>query len=135
MSFYELEHTADIIVHVSGETLKEVFSSAGTALMHIMYCGGTGTTIKKTISLSEPDIDTLMHDFLSELLFLSECDNIVFSTIEVSISGPNLEATLLGEPFNSERHAGGMEVKGISCSGLHIVKDENGYILDILFDV
>lgn len=135
MSFYERDHTADIIMQVSEKTLEDLFSSAGLALMHIMYRNVTGTTTEKTIFLSEPDRDTLMHDFLSELLFVSECDNIVFSTITITLSGCDLVATLRGEPFNQDRHAGGMEVKGISYSGLHIVKDEDGYTLDILFDV
>ncbi len=135
MSYSFREHTADIIVHITGKTLEEIFREAGTALMDVMFKKRTGTGIHRTVSLQDPDPDTLLFDFLSELLFLSDSENIVFSSIVVSFSGSCLNAILDGEPFSPDRHAGGMEVKGISFSGLHIVKDEDGYTLDILFDV
>ncbi|MBN1167644.1 MAG: archease [Methanospirillaceae archaeon] len=135
MSYSFRDHTADIIVHITGKTLDDIYSEAGTALMDIMYGKSTGTGIQRTVSLKNSDPDTLLFDFLSELLFLSDSENIVFSSIVVSLSLPCLNATLDGEPFSPDRHAGGMEVKGISLSGLHIVKDEDGYTLDILFDV
>jgi len=44
-------------------------------------------------------------------------------------------AELTGEQFDPLRHSGGSEVKGISYSGLAIMHDKNGYMLEIIFDV
>jgi SHS2 domain-containing protein len=66
---------------------------------------------------------------------VSEVESLVFFNASVSIHGSRLTAELSGEPFDPIRHAGGSEVKGISYSGLSIIHDANGYMLDIIFDV
>lgn len=79
--------------------------------------------------------ESLLLDFLSEVLFVSEVDGLVFCCAEVHIGGTQIHALLDGEPFDPARHAKGTEVKGISYSGMSIRKDAKGYMLDILFDV
>ena len=90
---------------------------------------------RRTIELDAENTEDLLIDFLSEVLFLSEVDYLVFSSINVHLASNHLRALLVGEPFDPERHRGGTEIKGISYSGLKIVKGDEGYVLDILFDV
>jgi SHS2 domain-containing protein len=85
--------------------------------------------------LDAEDPESLLRDFLSEVLFIAEVDGLVFSCAEIRITGNHLVALLGGEPFDRRRHALGTEVKGISYSGLAITHDANGYMLDIVFDV
>lgn len=135
MSIEELEHTADIRVRVSAPTLGELFSEAARALMIVMYgCPGKGGR-SMDVSARGHDIESLMHAFLSELLYLSEVEGVVFSGAEIMIEGNALEGTVKGEPFSLEVHSGGQGVKGISFSGLSIVHEEGSYILDVIFDV
>lgn len=135
MSFVELPHTADIKIRASAPTPDALFSEAFAALMQVMYGKDRRGGVLREVSLEAPDRESLMLDFLSETLFLSEVDGLVFSRAEVRITGNSLHATLDGEAFDPSRHAGGSEVKGISWSGLSITHDTNGYMLDILFDV
>jgi SHS2 domain-containing protein len=135
MSFVELPHTADIRILVKSESLEGLFSESAVAMMTIMY-GLTGSgIISRTIFIESDTIENLMMDFLAEVLFLSEVDGLVFSSATVSLSGNRLHATLLGEQFNPDKHRAGTEIKGISYSGLRILKEDTGYVLDILFDV
>jgi SHS2 domain-containing protein len=69
------------------------------------------------------------------VLFVSEVEGLVFSDARIRINGFSLIAEVDGEPFDPARHSGGTEVKGISYSGLAIMHDANGYMLDIIFDV
>jgi SHS2 domain-containing protein len=135
MPFEELPHQADVRVRVTADSCDALFAEAARAMFAIMYvaCGEGG--IERRISVSAPDRSQLMVDFLSELLFVSEVDRVVFSSFEVAVRGTTLEAVARGEPFSPERHRGGMEIKGVSYSGLRFFRDGEEFCSEILFDV
>jgi SHS2 domain-containing protein len=135
MSFEEISHTADIKIRVRAPTLEALFSETLNAMMQIIYGIDRGGCIHKEIEIESSGNESLLADFLSEVLFISEVENLVFSDADIKINGLHLSAELTGEQFDPVRHSGGSEVKGISYSGLEITNDTNGYMLDIIFDV
>ncbi|MCK9278370.1 MAG: archease [Methanoculleus sp.] len=135
MSFEELDHTADVLMRVRGATITEIFSDAGRAMFHIMYGPCEDRGIVRQISLEAEDLESLLIDYLSELLFITDVENIVFCTFEVDIQGTRLSAAIRGEPFDPARHSAGALIKGISYFGLEIVKEEEAYVVDIIFDI
>jgi len=135
MSFEEIPHTADIKIHVTALTLEALFSETFKALMQVMYGTTRGSGTVREIRIESTDNESLLADFLSEVLFVSEVEGLVFSDARIRINGFSLIAEVTGEPFDPARHSGGTEVKGISYSGLAIMHDANGYMLDIIFDV
>ena len=135
MSFLELSHTADVKIRVRAPTLNALFSEACMALMQVMYGKDRKPGICKEITLDAPDTRSLVSDFLSEILFISEVESLVIARADVKIEKQHLTAILEGEPFDPLRHNQGTEVKGISYSGMLIEKETNGYLLEILFDV
>ena len=135
MSFEEIAHTADVKIRARAPTLEALFSETFKALMQVMYGATRSGGIRREIRIESPDNESLLADFLSEVLFVSEVEGLVFLLARISINGTQLTAELTGEPFDPVRHSGGSEVKGISYSGLSITHDANGYMLDIIFDV
>ncbi|WP_292517613.1 archease [Methanoculleus sp.] len=135
MSFEELEHTADVLMRVRGADLAEIFAEAGRAMFHVMYGPCEDRGITREVSLEAGSLETLLIDYLSELLFITEVENTVFCTFDVDIQGTRLSATARGEPFDPARHSGGTLVKGISYFDLEIVKEEKGYVVEIIFDI
>jgi SHS2 domain-containing protein len=135
MSFVELSHTADVRIQVRAPTLDVLFSDAFSALMQTVFGKDRRGGCTKEIRIEAADTETLLMDFLSEALFISEVEGRVFAGASVVTDGKSLAAVLDGEPFDRSRHSAGTEVKGISYSGLAVTRDENGYMLDILFDV
>jgi SHS2 domain-containing protein len=135
MSFTELPHTADVKIRARAPTLEALFSEAFNALMQVMYGKDRKGRVSRELTLESADNEALLTDFLSEVLFISEVDGLVFSHASIRINDGTLHAVLEGEPFDQGRHAGGSEVKGISYSGMSITHDTNGYMLDIIFDV
>jgi SHS2 domain-containing protein len=73
--------------------------------------------------------------FLSELLFLTETEYIVFSKYDITIEPEKVYGEVLGVEFDPTLHSGGIGVKGISYSNLRIQKRENTYILTIIYDI
>ncbi len=135
MSYEELDHTADIRLRVKSPTPESLFAETAIAMMEIIYGESRPGEVERTIELEAGNTENLLLDFLSEVIFLSEVEYLVFSSATVHITGNSLRALLAGEPFDPERHRGGTEIKGVSYSGLRIVKEDEGYVLDILFDV
>jgi SHS2 domain-containing protein len=135
MSFSEVPHTADVRIRATSPTLEGLFSDCFLALMQVMYGKNRGTGVAREISVAGSDTEALLLDFLSESLFVSEVDGLVFSHAEVTFGDEGLHAALSGEPFDRAKHAGGTEVKGISYSGLVVRRDANGYMAEIVFDV
>jgi SHS2 domain-containing protein len=135
MSFVEVSHTADVKIQATAPTLELLFSEAVAALMQVLYGPDRHGGMKREITIDAEDRESLLRDFLSEVLFIAEVDGLVFSGADISIDECHLRAVLDGEPFDRSRHALGTEVKGISYSGLAITHDANGYMLDIVFDV
>lgn len=139
MSIEELEHTADIRFRIRAPTLEGLFAEAARALMETLY-GSTAGPIAGTraVEVEAADREALLHDFLSEVLFLAEAENLVFAGAEVVIdAGPpwTARAELPATPFDPARHAGGTEVKGIAYFDLAIAEAGSGLDLEVVFDV
>ena len=119
MSFEELDHTADVLMRIRGETLNELFSDAGRAMFHVMYgspCEDRGTV--RQITLEAEDLESLLIDYLSELLFIADAESFVFCTFDVDLQGNRLSATLRGEPFDLARTPGERSSRVYRISGL-----------------
>jgi SHS2 domain-containing protein len=134
MTIEELTHTADVRIRVKAPSIAALFAEAARGMMQVMYGGCDEGTVQEKLTLEADDREELLHDFLSELLYLSDVRNLVYCRFQVKLENTHLSATLEGVPFDRERHLG-IEIKGVSYYGLQIVKEEESYATDILFDV
>ena len=112
MPYEEREHTADILMHVWAPDIISLFTDCGHALMETMYRGSARPECSYSFTVTGTDYEQLLQAFLSELLCLTEIENVVFSEIVVTLGEGILTADLRGEPFDREIHGGGTEVKG-----------------------
>lgn len=135
MSIEELDHTADVMLRVRASTIEALFSEAAKGMFQIMHGGCEGSSRTVTFTIHAPDLEELVQEFLSELLYLSEVQEVVFCHCEVTLHEMSLTATASGIPFSRSQHRGGKEIKGISYSGLTIVKEHESYGMDVIFDV
>ena len=74
-----------------------------------------------------------MVDFLQELLFVHDTEDLVLSEFDVKTDGKTLEAVVRGEKFDEKKHSKRSVVKGVTYHRLEF-DDQNGS-LTILFDV
>jgi len=131
-----MEHTADALFHIVSDTLEGLFEDAAKAMFYTIYgVENSKEEIIQHFCISADSLETLLRDFLSELLFVTDTEQAVFTRFSVKIDGYTLDCTAYGELFDYDLHSGGTEVKGVSYSGLNIVKQKNRYVLDIIFDV
>jgi len=135
MSYEVLEHTADVRFRVRGRSLAEAFSEAARAVSETRAPNCTPAGVVRRIEVESGDAESLLADFLSEILYLSDAESIAFCSFEVDIRGNSLTALGRGEEFRREKHGGGAEIKGISYSGLSIYKEGESYVLEFIADV
>jgi protein archease len=135
MTYEVLDHTADVRFRVRGRTLPEAFAEAARAVFETMTPNCTLEGVVRRVEVEAEDTESLLADFLSELLYLSDADSIAFCSFEVEIRGNRLTALCRGEEFRREKHGGGAEIKGISYSGLSIYREGESYVLEIIADV
>ena len=88
------------------------------------------------IKLEAPDLEQLLVDFLSELLFLNSAKNLVFGFIKVELDEKNnsLSARVFGEKYNISKHKVGAEIKAVTYHMLE-VKKKKPYSVQVLFDI
>src|SRR5665648_684311 len=79
-----IEHTADAKFVAYGNDICNVFENAALAMFEVMLDTASVQPLQSCdIVLSANRLDELLHDWLSELLFLFEVDGIAFSDFNV----------------------------------------------------
>jgi SHS2 domain-containing protein len=134
--FEILEHKADLKIRVFGKDLKELFENAMIGLFEsAQYESETKPTekIKREIKISSSDLPSLLVDFLSEVLYLSEVNQEVYNKIMVKkLDEKNIEGILSGKKLKRM----GVVIKGVTYHDLDIhQKEEGSWEATILFDI
>ncbi len=136
-----LEHTADIKFLAYGRTLEELFENAALAMFNVMIDTGkvSGETAKE-VFLKSSDLESLLVDWLSELLYLFEVDEIVFRKFQVKEirdegSEYSITARASGEKFYPESHPFETEIKAVTYNQLEIEKTADGWKAQVVVDI
>lgn len=132
--FEEVAHTADLALRVWAPTLGAVFAEAAAGMFHLLGCeaGDAGSPVQREVELEAPDVETLLVDWLSELLYLSETFGECYHRFRVDLIG---EGRLRGHVAG---HAGAealQDIKAVTYSYLSIEEGERGLETTLTFDV
>ncbi len=136
------DHTADVQARCWGRSLEEAFNQTAYSLMATITpdLKRISSNIEKKIKIEAEDKEALLFDFLSELLYIFDVDELVFNTIKVQIIKESedlfvLNALLRGEKFDVSKHEIGVEVKAITYSFMEIAESKNRVEISIVFDI
>ncbi|MFA4955822.1 MAG: archease [Candidatus Methanoperedens sp.] len=130
--FEYLYHIADAKFKAYGSTLEEAYENAALAMFNIMInTSGLGVCESRDIEVESPDIKGLLVEWLSELLYLFEVDEIIFSefkiiSIEKTNDGFSLKGKASGEPIDLSRHNFDTQVKAVTFHDLQVESDKTG---------
>ena len=95
-----IDHTADIAIKASGKTLAEAFENAAKGMFDIITDKSEIESVGQYgIELEAPDLEQLLVDWLSELLFINTSQNLVFGFFKVELDEKKkkLSAKIFGE--------------------------------------
>ena len=136
MKSYEIiDHTADVAIKAFGKTLSEAFENAAKAMFDIITDNSEIESVGQyDIKLAASDLEQLLVDWLSELLFLNSAKNLVFGSFKVKIDKNHLSAQVFGEEYSKSKHKMGVEIKAVTYHMLE-VGDKEPYYAQVLFDI
>ncbi len=129
-----IDHTADMMVKAFGENLEECFGNAAFALFdQTVDLSGIGTSEETDIRVSGIDDEDRLYSFLSEMLFIEDCDNLILKEFEVCFEGDDVICHARGETLDRSRHRIKSEVKAVTYHMMDVDRDEPS--VTVLFDV
>jgi SHS2 domain-containing protein len=138
MKPYELiDHTADVLLKAYGKNLSEAFENAAKGMFDIITDKSEIESIGQyRIQLEADDLEQLLVDWLSELLFLNSAKNLVFGFFKVDIDEKrtSLTADVFGERYSLSKHKMGVEVKAVTYHMLE-VRNKKPFHVQVLFDI
>ena len=137
MAAYEtFEHESDIGIRGFGGSIEEAFENAAVALYYVMVnTGKIATKETRVVTVSAPDRELLLVEWLNALLSLSDIERMVFSKFEVKIKDMLLTGTVWGEPLDRARHEAHVEVKGATYHLLSVKEQDGRYTAQCVVDV
>ena len=135
--YRQLPHTADLAWRLWGQDLPEFFENAGRALSATLtdrrYLRRRAT---REVSLTAGDREALLVDWLNHLLYLFDIKGFLGRDFRVTLPSPErLEARVIGERFDPDRHPAGTAVKAATFHQLSIEAAEDGWQATVVLDL
>lgn len=112
--------TADVAFEALGDTLEELFVAAAEASMNVMVddLGGIEEIECRRISLTAEAVDMLLFDFIQELIYLKDAEQLLLRVWRISIDRENadyrLQADVYGEVLDPVKHQLNVDVKAVT---------------------
>lgn len=121
MGYEQIEHTADVGLHVWAGGLEELFAEAALGLISVMGEASGPVDRAVHVQIEAPDAEALLVDWLSELLFLFEARDVVPAEMSVRLSRePWRLAGEVSGPRSSAFVQHGPAVKAVTYHGLRV---------------
>ena|SRR5687768_17172116 len=134
------DHTGDIGVRLTAPSLPELFREAALAFTDTLLRGALVTPdTSRDVHLAAPSLDDLMVEWLGEVLYWFEVQNVLTADATLSVTGSGdgweLRGALHGEPFDPARHPIQVLVKGITYHRLDVRETSGTWQTDVVFDI
>ena len=130
MKYKFFEHTADIIFEAYGRTLERLFEHSALATEEIMVDLKTLDAKEHyEILLDSDNLEDLLYDFLSELIYLKDSDGLLFNKFAVIITHEKkkykLFAQCYGEFIKRDKHELIQDAKAVTKHQFEIKQEKN----------
>lgn len=141
MPYQYLDHQADLGIRGIGATLEEAFGQGAQAMLDAM---ANTRLVRPQLQFEQQchavDIPSLLIEWLNELLYQREVNDVLFCSARVLCIGHQddewtLKGLAMGEPLDLDRHEVHTEVKAATYSGLDYVVSGGQHIVQCVVDL
>lgn len=133
--FKFLEHTADVKFQAFGRNSEEVFENSALALKDAIS-GKIKVKGKKekTINVEGGDYESLLYNFLEEIIYLLDAENFLISKIEkIKITELKLKAVILGDKAEDYKFTN--SVKAVTYNDMFVQEKNGKWTSQVVLDV
>ena len=140
--FLEKAVTADVAFEAYGKNLKEVFANAALATAETMVGTDAVTPrIQKVIKLQNKDVNALLIDFLNEIIYYKDAEQILLVRFDIDIKENKetgvhvLTAKIAGEPIDYKKHQLRADVKAATHHLLELKQHGKTWTARVVLDI
>lgn len=135
--FETFDHTADVGIIARGAGLGEALANAARAMFSLMVdLDRVEPREERRIEVEAEDVEGLLVNWLAELLYVSEVDNLMFSRFEMlEVSDTRVVARAAGEPLDLDRHDPKLMIKAVTRHMLEVAREDGGYRVRVILDI
>ena len=137
--FSYFETTADLGVEATGKSLEEAFKEGAKGLYNIMVdIDKVDKREAVEFEVEGESLEELLYNFLNELLFYTDVDNLVFSDFDIKIEKDDnyrLRCTAYGEKIDKKKHNIKEEVKAVTYHKMEIKQEDDGWKIRYIVDL
>ena len=134
--FEIVDHTADVAIIAYGDNMNQAFANAARALFSLITeIDDVEELLYRDIKLVAPDQESLLVEWLNQLIYLFDTENIIFKRFDITqLDNTQLKARSYGEKVDSAKHK--LKV-GVKATTYHMLKVDktNGCQVQVLFDI
>lgn len=137
MGYEHLDVSGDAGVRATGKTLEEAFASAALG-MYSLVTDLRSVREEKSIRVEVKSYsrEELLVGWLNELVFQFDTYGFVGKRVQIkSLEEDRIVATVTGEEFDPQRHAGNLLIKAATYHGLRFERRDGEWLLEVLFDI
>lgn len=135
--YYEiLEHTADIGIKITGNSITEIFWKAIHATADLLSGGiEIQPVIERGFSAEEENMKTALVSILEEIIYFFEKELFLPSVCSVNIENDLYKINLKGNFVTAEDIKNGTEIKAVTYHQLEIKEVGDEYQATVIFDI
>ena len=134
--FEILDHTADVGIIAHGADINQAFANAARALFSLITeLDNVAEVLHRDIEVTAPDIESLLVEWLNELIYLFDTENILFKRFDITrLSHTQLKARNYGEKVDRSKHKLKTGVKAATYHMLKVDRRDDCQV-QVLFDI
>lgn len=130
---------ADCAMDVEGSDLGDLFETAALALAELMVDPATvPVTLERSVRIEAPQLDLLLYDWISELIFRKDRDREVFTRCRVRVGGEgpfHLHARIEGGTIDPERTGLRADPKAVTFHQFALEPVDDGWRARLVIDI
>lgn len=134
--FTVVEHTADWSLHIRGHDLAELLIHAAEGMAYLLVgdLAAVPLEVQRQIEVTGYDAESLLVEWLSELAYLAEREQLVFTQFTL-LELTQQPAALVAEVRGGRVTDMHKHIKAVTYHDLAITETENGLEVTVVFDV
>ena len=132
-----IDHTADMGIIAYGTDLKQLFANAAGGMFDQMVNLDVVTeSVTRTIKLTSDDTESLLVEWLNELLYIFDTEYLVFKRYDISVlNSGTLKAICYGDKLDFKANPPIREIKAATYHMLSIASNKEVFKAQIIFDI
>jgi SHS2 domain-containing protein len=133
--------TADVAFEAIGASLTEIFAAAAEAFLAVTVADPESVRIlrRQHVDLTAETAEMLLFDFLQELVFLKDRDQLLLRPDRVAVEtrddGCRMRADLRGERLDYARHDLVVDIKAVTMHQFRLAPTPDGWLARVVLDI